>query len=72
MSNGGSAQVSLSDVEILNRQPLGDQWIQVRGLIHKRLVSVDVPKARLFGLDDRQSEDQMKRALRAALPYARE
>ena len=68
----GIKPVELSQIEILNRQPLGDQWIQVRGVIHKKLVSVDVPKARLFGLDEKQSEDQMRRALRAAFTYARE
>lgn len=68
----GIKQISLSDVDIIRRQPLGDQWIQVHGTIHKRFVSVDVPKARLFGLDEKQGEDQMKRALRAAFPYARD
>ena len=68
----GAKPIQLSDVEILNRQPLGDQWIQVRGTVRKKFVSVDVPKARLFGLDDAVSEDQMKRALRAACNYARD
>lgn len=68
----GIKQISLTDIDILNRQPLGDQWIQVRGLVNKKLVSVDVPKARLFDLDDKASDDQMKRALRAAFPYARD
>ena len=68
----GVKPISLDVIEILNRQPLGDQWIQVRGVVCKKFVSVDVPKARLFGLDDKQSEDQMKRALRAACNYARE
>ena len=70
--NDGRTPVSLSDIEILTCQPLGSHWIQVRGVVNKKFVSVDVPKARLFGLDDGQSEDQMRRALRAAFPYARE
>jgi hypothetical protein len=62
---------SLADVTIGYRKDMGS-WIQIRGEVCGKVVSVELPKATLAGLTDSQIEEKMKRALRAGLPYARE
>lgn len=61
---------ALDTIEVLTRTKNGP-WLTVKGTVGTTFVSVDIPASRLDGLSESQELDQMKRALRAGLPYAR-